>query len=256
MIGQPRRSVLYVPTNNLRALNKAPTLDCDVIIYDFEDAVLNDQKSKARDDLAEHFRSQAHHCEVVIRINRVSSAAFYDDLEWLAGSDSIDKVDALLLPKVKTLSELALLKRLLSDINVKTPVWLLIETVEAVLNLAELVDFMDQGSAIVLGSEDLSIQMGINPTPGRLGLLPILTQLVLHGRQAKLSIIDAIYPNIDNTLGLNQSCEQACNLGFDGKSLIHPNQIDIANQIFSPTPIQVERAKQILRALEKGKGEE
>ncbi len=241
----PRRSALYVPANNQRALAKAPSLDADILIYDLEDAVLADQKALSRQSLSEHLAVSTHRAQVVIRINAINSAAFFDDLDWLQGGQNID---AVLLPKARSENEVIETKNILNRIGLDKPIWLLIETVDAILNLAELVKQVDRNAALLLGAEDLAREMRINPTPGRLGLLPILTQLILHGRSAGLTILDAIFPNLENELGFSQSCEQARNLGFDGKTLIHPKQIDVANKIFSPTEQEIERAQKIISA--------
>ncbi len=239
----PRRSALYVPSNNTRALAKAPLLNADVLIYDLEDAVLVDQKVQARNNLTQHLANTTHQSEVVIRINSTRRSAFYDDLTWL---ENVDNIDAVLLPKIREAVELEQAKKMLKHVNFNKSIWLLIETVDAILNLAEIVKHVTKNAALVLGAEDLAKEMRINHTPGRLGLLPVLTQLILHGRSAKLTILDAVFSNLDNDLGFNQSCEQAKNLGFDGKTLIHPKQIDLANQIFSPTIQEIDRATQIL----------
>ena len=241
----PRRSALYVPANNQRALAKAPSLDADILIYDLEDAVLADQKALSRQSLSEHLAVSTHRAQVVIRINAINSAAFFDDLDWLQAGQNID---AVLLPKARSENEVIEAKNMLNRIGLDKPIWLLIETVDAILNLAELVKQVDRNAALLLGAEDLAREMRINPTPGRLGLLPILTQLILHGRSAGLTILDAIFPNLENELGFSQSCEQARNLGFDGKTLIHPKQIDVANKIFSPTEQEIERAQKIISA--------
>ena len=249
---QVRRSALYVPVNNARALAKAPNLNVDVLIYDFEDAILPGQKDKARINLTAHLKNTRHQAEVILRINPVNSSAFYEDIDWLhcnAGDHPI-RIDGLLLPKVRSANEISLLRDLLAQLNLKLPIWILVETIDAVINLAELVDVLKPGDALVLGAEDLSKEMHISHTPGRLGLLPILTQLVLHGRKANLSIIDAIYSNLENQLGFMQSCEQAKNLGFDGKSLIHPSQISAAHEVFSPSAEDIENAQQLISAWE------
>ncbi len=242
---KPRRSVLYVPVNNPRALAKAPELNVDVLIFDFEDTVLPDQKPKARKNLATHLAVSAHQAEVILRINPATGSAFYDDIEWLRSQQGID---GLLLPKVRSANEIRLLNDFLSNLDLNMQVWAMVETIDAVINLAELAETLAPGSALVLGAEDLAREMRISHTPGRLGLLPILTQLVLYGRKAKLSIIDAIFSNLENELGFRQSCEQAKNLGFDGKSLIHPAQISVANQVFSPSLEEIEKAQKIISA--------
>ena len=242
-----RRSVLYVPCNNQKALHKACSLNADVLIYDFEDAVLADQKPMARLNLSSQLAKAKHQSEVIIRLNNIHSGAFYDDIAWLESNQDIDGV---LLPKVKDVGELQLAKKQLTAINLHKPIWLLVETIQAVLNLSELTSHLDKGGALVLGAEDLTRQMKITATPGRLGLLPIFTQLILHGRVAGLSIIDAIFSNLEDDLGLRQSSEQARNLGFDGKSLIHPKQIATVNGIFSPSPEDIEKAQKIVAAWE------
>ena len=240
---RPRRSALYVPTNNSRALTKAPSLDADVVIYDLEDAILPDQKVQARVQLAQHLAGTAHQSEVVIRINSTKTSAFYDDLSWL---ESVHNIDAVLLPKIRSANEVQKAMQLFKEVGYDKPVWLLIETVDAIINLSEIVKLAQKNTALVLGAEDLVKEMRINHTPGRLGLLPILTQLILHARSAKLTILDTVFPNLDNELGFSQSCEQAKNLGFDGKTVIHPKQIDIVNETFSPTPQEIERATKIV----------
>ena len=240
---RPRRSALYVPTNNSRALSKAPSLNVDVVIYDLEDAILPDQKVQARAKLTQHLSSTVHQSEVVVRINSTKTSAFYDDLNWLGSTHSID---AVLLPKVRTVDEVRKAMQLLTEAGFYKPIWLLIETVDAIINLGEIVKLVKKNAALVLGAEDLAKEMRVNHTPGRLGFLPILTQLILHGRSAKVSILDSVFPNLDNELGFNQSCEQAKNLGFDGKTVIHPKQIDPANQVFSPTQQEIEQAKKVI----------
>ena len=153
-----------------------------------------------------------------------------------------------MLPKVRTVDEIRMLSDILSQRNLALPIWIQVETIDAVLNLSEIVDALSPGCALVLDAEDLAIEMGINHTPGRLGLLPVLSQLVLFGRKARLTIIDAVYSDLKNELGFRQSCEQAKNLGFDGKSLIHPAQLSTANQVFSPSLGEIEKAQQIIKA--------
>lgn len=240
-----RRSVLYVPANNPGALAKAPTLKADVLIYDLEDAVLASQKETARKALAVQLSASSHKAEVFIRINRVNSSAFYDDMNWL---NRQYHADGLLLPKVRSAHEITFLYELLEKQDLQLPVWIMVETIESVLELTDLVSVLKPDAAMVLGSEDLGREMRISQTPGRLGLLPVLTQLVLHARRANLTVIDAIYTNIENELGFRQACEQAKNLGFDGKSLIHPAQIDAANEVFSPGKSDIEYAKKIVKA--------
>ena len=240
-----RRSVLYVPVNNARALAKAPGLDTDVLIYDFEDTILPGQKQRAREDLADHLNAAAHRAEVILRINPVNSRAFHDDLDWLCANAFID---GLLLPKVRIVDDILLLLALQDERKLTLPIWIQVETIEAVLNLSSLVDVLTPGAALVLGAEDLAGEMRINHTPGRLGLLPVLTQLILQGRKAGLTVIDAVFSDLNNDLGFRQSCEQAKNLGFDGKSLIHPDQIGVANDVFSPSAQEIEKARKIVNA--------
>lgn len=240
-----RRSALYVPVNHAGALAKTSGLDVDVLIYDLEDSLLPDQKHRGRKNLTAHLSASVNPAEVIVRINPLNSAGFYDDIDWLVNNRGID---GLLLPKVRNASEINTLGKILVQRDRSLPVWIMVETIDAILNLAELVDAMVPGTALVLGAQDLAFEMRIRHTPGRLGLLPVLTQLVLYGRQARLSLIDAVNPDIENELAFSQSCEQAKNLGFDGKTLIHPCQVATANRVFSPSMEEIKKAREMIEA--------
>jgi citrate lyase subunit beta/citryl-CoA lyase len=245
---QPRRSVLYVPGANPKALAKAPSLPADGLIFDLEDAVLPDAKLAARKAVIERVTAGGFgDREIVIRINGFDTDWGIDDLLAAATSGA----DALLLPKVESPDTVrratALLENHAPD---GLKVWIMAETPRGVLALERITASSDRLAVIVMGTADLAKAMRLDPGPDRSGLLPALSHCILAARAQGLDILDGIFSDISDHPGFRTACQQGKTLGFDGKSLIHPGQIDTANEIFGVPETQVQAARELISAWE------
>ncbi len=237
-----RRSVLYVPGSNPRALEKARGLPCDAVALDLEDSVTPELKVSARQAVCAALKNYGPR-EVVVRINALSSAWGADDLAALRQA----RPDGIILPKVQTASDIAAAK---GDI----PVWAMIETARAVLNLAAIAG---SGAAVLmLGSNDLLADMGATVMAGRQNLWGVLTQAVIAARAHGLGAIDGTFNPLDDASGFAAECAQGRDFGFDGKSLIHPGQIEIANRVFAPSADDITEARGIVAAFAKAENRE
>ncbi len=249
---RPRRSVLYMPGSNARALEKAKTLPTDAVILDLEDSVAPDAKVTAREQVmavaaAGGFGSR----ELVIRVNGLSGPWGLADLEAAA------KVapDAILIPKVSkpedVFEAVAVLDRLGAPESVK--IWAMFETPLAVLNAGAIAATAatHEGrrlTVFILGTNDLAKETRARFVTGRAPFLPWLTTAMAAGRAYGLDVIDGVYNNLSDADGFVAECEQGRDLGMDGKTLIHPNQLAVANEIFSPAQAEVAQAEKILAA--------
>ncbi len=234
---RPRRSLLFMPGSNARALEKAQTIPCDVVILDLEDAVSPDHKTLARDQVVRALEAYDYgHREIVVRINPLTSLWGMEDIETIATT----RADAVLLPKVETIAQI-------ETLTAKTdkPIWCNIETAKGVLYAHEVAAH-PKTAALVAGTNDLSAELGIRKSPDRIGLLHALSQMVLTARAYGKLVFDGTFTAIADDKGLLQECRQGRLLGFDGKTLIHPDQVATANQIFSPSPEEIEEAQQIV----------
>jgi len=243
-----RRSVLYVPANKPRALEKSRTLAADCLIYDLEDSVGPTAKSEARDYLVSFLaQDKSHRQERVVRINSLSSGWADADVQAIKDSG----VDAVLLPKIKTAEDIHAFRRLFGEARDSSPaLWVMVETAAGILNLREIVGADDAIQVLVLGLEDLSLETGIRRMPSRNGFLHCLSTNVLIARAYELDVIDGVFVHLDDEPGFQAECQQALELGFDGKSLIHPKQIEICNQCFSPSQDEIRHAREVVKAWE------
>jgi len=246
-----RRSVLYVPASNEKALAKLPSLTCDVVIIDLEDAVAPSDKVAARERLKAVFAQlERSGREMVIRINAMASEWGADDLA-LAGSL---EPDGILLPKVDTPRDLLEVNDALDEADVpeSTRLWAMIETPRAMLNLGAIAELgRDPSSrlaAIVAGTNDLAKETGVLATPDRRYLVPWLMQMVLAARAGGLAVLDGVSNDFRDADAFARECADAAAMGFDGKTLIHPAQIEPANRAFSPTPEAIAEAEAIIAA--------
>lgn len=248
---RPRRSALYMPGSNARALEKAKSLPSDAVILDLEDAVAPDAKEAARAQvcaaaLAGGFGSR----EVVIRINALTTPWGEDDLA--AAADA--RPDAILVPKVSSPDMLAMVGRRLAaqKADQQIRVWAMIETPAAILNIRDIADAADDAitrlSCFVMGTNDLAKETRARFTPGRAAFVPWLMQAVAAARANDLDILDGVFNDLSNEAGFRSECEQGRDCGFDGKTLIHPNQLAGANEIFAPSEAEVAQAKKIIAA--------
>lgn len=242
---RPRRSALFLPASNPRAIAKARGLAADVVILDLEDAVAPEAKVDARAAAIAAVREDFGHRERVIRANALGTEWGEADLRALRGAD----LDAVLLPKVSDVATLANARALLGP---GTPLWIMVETCHAVLNLRELAAAAaDAGlTAFVAGTNDLAKEMRCRPGEARTPLLPALAQIVTAARAYGLVALDGVSNAIDDPARVVAECEAGRDLGFDGKTLIHPSQIDPANRVFAPTVDEIAWARIVLAAFE------
>ena len=258
---RPRRSVLYMPGSNVRALEKAKALPVDGVIVDLEDSVAPEAKEAARKQAADAVKAGGFGGrEVFIRINGVDSPWHADDLSAAARAAP----DVILVPKVSSPDTLELIGRRLLDMGTdrKTRIWAMIETPLAIFNIlsiaAEARDSETRLSGFVMGTNDLAKDTRARLVPGRAPMLPWLSMCVAAARIHGIYILDGVYNEIGNADGFIDECRQGVDLGFDGKTLIHPSQIEPCNTAFSPSPAEVEWARKMIEAFDlpenKGKG--
>jgi citrate lyase subunit beta/citryl-CoA lyase len=248
---RPRRSHLFMPGSNARALEKARLLHADGIILDLEDSVATDAKATARLQIGQAVAEKGFgKREVLIRINSLDSPWWIDDLNMAAKA----RPDGILVPKVSSVGDLSAIADRLSDINadIAIRVWIMIETARGVLHAEELAaqshDSEMRLAGFVFGPNDISRETGIRMLPGRAAMLPMITHCVLAVRAHGLTILDGPYSDIANIEGFAHECAQARDLGFDGKTLIHPGQIDACNATFTPPAAEVAEARKIIAA--------
>lgn len=244
---RPRRSVLYVPAANDKALAKLASLACDTIILDLEDAILPADKAAARDKIANIVATREKNCEMVVRINPLASEWGADDLLAMAKAEP----DGILLPKIGTPRDILEAGDLLDDNFAPDSVklWAMVETPKALLNIGPIAELgRDPASRLacfVAGTNDLVKATGILATPDRRYLMPWLMQLVLAARAGGLDVIDGVANDFRDLDAFARECAEGAAMGFDGKSLIHPSQIEPANRAFSPSSEALAEARAI-----------
>jgi len=253
MIIRPRRSVLYMPGSNARALEKAKTLPADGVILDLEDSVAPDAKEAARRQVADVVKGGGFGArEVFIRVNAVDTPWHAEDLAAAAQAAP----DAILVPKVSTPETLELIGRRLLDMHTdtKTRVWAMIETPLAIFNIlsiaAQAKDSETRLSGFVLGTNDLAKDTRARLVPGRAPMLPWLMTCLAAARIYGIDVLDGVYNDLGNAEGFAAECQQGVDLGFDGKTLIHPNQIAPCNTAFSPSADEVAWARKMIAAFD------
>ena len=245
---RPRRSVLYMPGANTRALEKAKSLPADSLILDLEDAVAPDAKAQARENIRAALATGFGHREAVVRINGLNTQWGLDDLKAFADT----KADAILLPKVESASQIREVASLLKQFNPASTmkIWAMIETPLAIFKLPEIASSHPMLEALVLGTSDLVKDLHARHTPSRVETQTALSLSVLAARAHQLCVLDGVHLSLDDEDGLRQSCTQGRDMGFDGKTLIHPSQIALANQIFGPSLEEIDEARQRITAYE------
>ena len=247
MASRPRRSVLYMPASNARAIEKARTLPCDGVILDLEDAVAPDAKPEARARAVEAVRAGGFgRREIIVRCNGLDTAWGAEDLKAAAAAGP----DAILVPKISAAADIAAYASAIVGAPERTMLWAMIETPAAVLALAEIAaaSAVHRTACWVIGLNDLAKAMGGRQTPDRSPHAPILSLSVAAARAHGLAILDSVFNGIDDPATLEAQCRQAAAIGFDGKSLIHPSQIETANQVFSPDPAEVAWSRAVIEA--------
>ncbi len=244
---RPRRSVLYMPASNARAIEKARSLPCDGIILDLEDAVAPDAKPEARARAVEAAAAGGFgRRELVIRCNGLDTPWGAEDLAAAAAAGP----DAILVPKVSTAADIAAYAAAIKAAPERTALWAMIETPAAVMALKEIAaaSAAHRTTCWVIGLNDLAKAMGGRQTADRAPHLPILSLCVAAARAEGLAILDSVFNGIDDLASLEAQCRQAADIGFDGKSLIHPSQIETANRLFSPDPAEVAWSRAVIAA--------
>jgi citrate lyase subunit beta/citryl-CoA lyase len=245
---RPRRSVLYVPASNAKALAKLPSLPCDAAIIDLEDAVAPGDKIAAREGLAALFEKRPAGCELVIRINPISGEWGADDLQAALACEP----DGILLPKVETPRDILETGDILDDNDAPDTLrlWAMIETPRALLNIGAIAELgRDPASrlaCLVAGTNDLVKETNIQATSDRRYLVPWLMQMVLAARAGGLDILDGVSNDFRDSHAFARECAEAAAMGFDGKTLIHPAQIEPANKGFSPSQEALSEARGIV----------
>jgi citrate lyase subunit beta/citryl-CoA lyase len=253
MTVRPRRSVLYMPGSNARALEKARDLPADCVILDLEDAVAPDAKAQARGLINKALKSGFGDREVMVRINGLDTRWWVEDLDSIVGA----RPDAILVPKISNPNQLQDLAARIVDMGTDPHirVWAMMETPLAMINAGEIaasaLDSETRLSGFVMGTNDLAKDTRARLVPGRAPMLPWLMTCVAAARAYGIDILDGVYNDLGDEKGFVDECKQAVDLGFDGKTLIHPKQIEPCNQAFSPSSEEVEAARKMIAAFER-----
>jgi citrate lyase subunit beta/citryl-CoA lyase len=248
---RPRRSALYIPGSNYRGLDKGRSIAADVLILDLEDAVLPEQKRDARAAVAAAVGVHAYgRREVVVRVNGLDTPWIASDIAAAATS----RPDAILVPKVSRVDDVRRARAALNATQAprELALWVMIETPLGVLNAQAIAaNALGPGAeitAMVIGTNDLGKETGTRIRPGRALMLPWLTQVLAAGRAFGLAVLDGTYIDLDDMDGFRAECEQGRDLGMDGKTLIHPKQVPIANEVFAPSPEDIVWARKVIAA--------
>lgn len=241
---RPRRSVLYMPGANERAMEKAKSLDCDAIIFDLEDAVSVQAKEDARASVCAMIAAGGYgYRELVVRVNGLDTRWGAADVAAVAQLP----IDGLLFPKVESVSQVKAIEKITSETGAGSlPLWLMIETPLGVLNAAEVAASSRRLSALVMGTSDLVKELRASHIESRSNLSYALQHCVLAARSVGLDVLDGVHLDFRNLESFLSSCEQGRAMGFDGRTLIHPSQIEIANRVFGYTAEAIEDARAVI----------
>ena len=251
---RPRRSVLYMPGANTRALEKARTLPADALIFDLEDAVAPEAKEAARTNVVLAAESRAYgKREIVIRCNGLGTPWGEADIEAIAKSGA----DAILVPKVESATQVTHVVSLLDTAGAPTDmaVWAMMETPKGILRAEEIAGAHPRLGLFVMGTNDLVKDMRARHTPMRLPMITALGIGMLAARAHGLAILDGVYNDIQDAAGFRAVCQQGLEMGFDGKTLIHPSQVEPCNEVFAPSAAELEMAGKIVAAFKAAQAE-
>lgn len=249
----PRRSVLYMPSSNARALEKAKGLACDGLILDLEDAVAPDAKPDAREAACAAAASGEYgHREVAIRVNGADTEWHDDDLRAACAAGPA----GIVVPKVASAAAVHALADALEryDAPDHTALWAMVETPVAMLHAEEIAAASERLTVLVMGTNDLVKELYAAHVPGRAPLLTGLSLALLAARATGKAILDGVWNDVKDTDGFLAECRQGREMGFDGKTLIHPGQVEGANEVFAPSAEAVDDARGVLQAWEEGAG--
>jgi citrate lyase beta subunit len=251
---RPRRSVLYMPGANARALEKARTLPADALIFDLEDAVAPDAKEAARGNVVAAAKSKAYgKRQIAIRCNGLLTPWGKEDVAAIAASGA----DAILVPKVESAGDVANVVSLLNNAGAppSMALWAMMETPMGILRAEEIAASHKRLQLFVMGTNDLVKDMRARHTPTRLPLLTALGLGMLAARAHGLTVLDGVYNDIQDIEGFKDVCRQGLEMGFDGKTLIHPSQVEPCNEIFAPSAAELEMADKIVTAFKAAQAE-
>ncbi|HEX7133550.1 MAG TPA: CoA ester lyase [Iamia sp.] len=248
---RPRRSVLYMPGANERALEKAKGLAADAIIFDLEDAVAPDAKAEARDRVCAAVASGEYgNRELTIRLNGLDTEWHADDLAAAAAAGPA----AVVVPKVGSVADVGAIEAGLEKAGAPdhTAIWAMVETPVAMLNALEIAGSSERLTVLVMGTNDLAKELHAEHVPGRQPLLTGLGLCLLAARASGKVILDGVYNDIKDPEGFEAECVQGRQMGFDGKTLIHPSQLEPANRVWAPAEDAVEDARALIATFEEG----
>jgi citrate lyase subunit beta/citryl-CoA lyase len=253
-IARPRRSVLYMPGSNARALEKGRTLAADGLILDLEDAVAPDAKETARDQIRGAIKEGGYgKRELIVRVNSMDTSWGHDDLAEAATMGA----DAVLLPKVESAGTVYQAEAILETSGAPSDlaIWCMMETPLGMLHAEEVSEASPRVGALVMGTSDLAKDLHCTHTRDRLPFITSLGLCMLAARAAGIAILDGVHLDLEDDEGFEHACRQGAELGFDGKTLIHPKTIDAANKAFSPSSEEIEWSKKIIAAHAEAAGE-
>lgn len=244
---RPRRSVLYMPGANERALEKAKGLPADALILDLEDAVAPDAKVEARARVCAAAASGEYGSkEITIRANGLDTSWHADDIRAIAEAGPA----AVVVPKVNSVADVAAIEKGLEAAGAPdhTMIWAMLETPVAMLHAEEIASSSERLAVLVMGTNDLAKELHAEHVPGRHPLQLGLQLCLLAARASGKVILDGVYNDIKNEEGFAAECQQGREMGFDGKTLIHPSQLEPCNDIFAPDEAEIESAREIIAA--------
>ncbi len=246
---RPRRSVLYMPSSNLRALEKAKTIPCDGLILDLEDAVAPDAKLQARENACAAVQSGEYgRRELTIRVNGMDTGWHADDIAAAAAAGP----DAIVVPKVNSAEQVLTLVDAIEKAGAPdhTTLWAMVETPVAMLHCEQIAAASERLSVLVMGTNDLAKELYAEHVPGRQPLLTGLGLCLLAARATGKAIVDGVYNDVKNAEGFIAECTQGRQMGFDGKTLIHPGQVEPCNEAFAPSEQAIADARGMIAAFE------
>ena len=251
---RPRRSALYMPGSNGRALEKGRALAADVLILDLEDAVADEAKDGARQTIADALAEGGYgNREILLRTNGLTTPSGHGDLVFAASQP----LHGVLLPKVESGDIVRRAEAILDEHGASSDmaIWCMIETPRGVLAAEEIARSSPRLAGFVLGTNDLAKDLHCLHTPDRLPMVTALGLTILAARAHGLALLDGVYADLNDLEGFEKSCVQGLEFGFDGKSLIHPKTLEIANRVFSPAEEEIAWARKISAAFEEAKAE-
>jgi citrate lyase subunit beta / citryl-CoA lyase len=248
---RPRRSALYMPGANDKALEKAKGLPTDAIIFDTEDSVAPDMKGVARDKVAAAVGSGEYgHRELTIRVNALETEWAVDDLRSAAQAGP----SGIVVPKINSAADVAEVERIIEGAGVAdhTTIWAMLETPTAIENAVEIATSSERLTVLIMGTNDLAKELRAGLVPGRAPLVWGLGRCVNAARVAGKVVLDGVYNDVKNPEGFLAECVQGAEMGFDGKTLIHPTQVEPCNEAFSPSAEEIEYSRRVIEAFEEG----